>query len=278
MHRSGFAAPLQRQQTAAGSEKAVKPMLSKLRKNLKWLDPFTYVDLFVMPRLNPKDNEYLGWAIYIFFAFVFALAFYTLLGLALNTNSPLMIVVSASMEPVLYRGDVVLLQGVPPQSLNAPLVELDAQTLRNTALIDFAQIGYELGDDGVLRSKILDFGNGKKTEITTNGDIVVYFSELRNEPIIHRAVAKLHAKDGYYIITKGDNYTKNTTVDQDCGKVFSGMPSKPCINLYPQPAEKLDGRMILKIPFLGCAKLWLMDDLATLLTQGKLPANFGGVC
>lgn len=31
---------------------------------------------------------------------------------ALHTDSPLVIVVSGSMEPVFYRGDVVLLKGV----------------------------------------------------------------------------------------------------------------------------------------------------------------------
>ncbi|AEH24771.1 signal peptidase I [Pyrococcus yayanosii] len=35
----------------------------------------------------------------------------------LHTDSPLVIVVSGSMEPVFYRGDVVLLEGVKPEDV-----------------------------------------------------------------------------------------------------------------------------------------------------------------
>ncbi|AIF70212.1 hypothetical protein PAP_09170 [Palaeococcus pacificus DY20341] len=39
------------------------------------------------------------------------------LKIALHTDSPLVIVVSGSMEPVFYRGDVVLLEGVSPEDI-----------------------------------------------------------------------------------------------------------------------------------------------------------------
>ncbi|NJF25067.1 signal peptidase I [Thermococcus sp. Bubb.Bath] len=37
---------------------------------------------------------------------------------AMATNSPLVIVISGSMEPVFYRGDVVLLKGVNPNDIH----------------------------------------------------------------------------------------------------------------------------------------------------------------
>jgi signal peptidase len=55
----------------------------------------------------------LAWVI-ITIVVVFGLQFG--LGAALHTDSPLVIVVSGSMEPVFYRGDVVLLKGVTDPS------------------------------------------------------------------------------------------------------------------------------------------------------------------
>ncbi|ASJ01497.1 signal peptidase I [Thermococcus gorgonarius] len=39
------------------------------------------------------------------------------LKIVMNTDSPLVIVISGSMEPVFYRGDVVLLKGVSPDDI-----------------------------------------------------------------------------------------------------------------------------------------------------------------
>lgn len=50
-------------------------------------------------------------------ALVVVFAFHTGLKFALRTDSPLVIVVSGSMEPVFYRGDVVLLKGVKPEEV-----------------------------------------------------------------------------------------------------------------------------------------------------------------
>ncbi|MBU0662528.1 MAG: hypothetical protein ABH854_00430 [Candidatus Diapherotrites archaeon] len=255
-------------------------MLRELREKLKWLDPFTYVDLYVMPRVNPKENEYLAWAVYIVFAFIFAYVFYTGLGLLMGTASPMVIVVSASMEPVLYRGDVVFLQGVSPENLNAPEVELNEPTLNRRGLNEFARIAYLLREDGALVAQQVEFLNGtpKVLPIEKTGDIVVYYSALRDEPVIHRIAAKLHAQDGYYLLTKGDNVLKNTTLDQDCGTVSDGVPQQSCITLYPLPVQNIDGRMLFKIPLIGCAKLWIFDNLGSLATTGKLPENFSGFC
>ena len=51
-------------------------------------------------------------------ALVAVFAFEEGLKVALHTGSPLVIVVSGSMEPVFYRGDVVLLKGVEPEGVH----------------------------------------------------------------------------------------------------------------------------------------------------------------
>ncbi len=250
--------------------------LKELREKLKWLDPFTYVDLYVMPKVNPKNNEVVAWAVYLVSAFVFAWIFYTVLGIALGTSSPMVIVLSGSMQPLYSRGDVIVMQGTDSAGLQGVEVHLDEQTLLETPLSSFAQPVYS-NAGSVRRIEGIQFSSGQTIDITKQGSVVVYWSDLRKEPIIHRVVAKLHGADGCYVITKGDS-EMNTTVDQDCGKVIAGRPEKNCIALYPVPVEKLQGKAVLQIPFVGCFKLWLFDDLGSLITRGTLPEHFSGVC
>lgn len=108
--------------------------MAGLREKLKWLDPFTYVDKFLMPKINPKNNEVIAWVIYLVSAFVFAFAIYTILGLLLGTNSPMVIVVSGSMEPTMYRGDVVVLHGVNPADIKAPEINTGLPSLEKVPL------------------------------------------------------------------------------------------------------------------------------------------------
>ncbi len=55
--------------------------------------------------------------LYIFMGLVMAYAINTGLGYALDTNKPIMAVVSSSMEPTFYRGDLVVVKGVPTEEL-----------------------------------------------------------------------------------------------------------------------------------------------------------------
>ncbi len=247
------------------------------RKKLKWLDPFTYVDLYVMPKVNPKDNEAISWVVYLASAFLFAWLIYTGLGLAFGTQSPMMIVVSGSMEPLYNRGDIILLHGAGEDSVNSPEVVFDFPSLKERELASFAELIYS--DSSPKKIEAISFNNGQNLSITQDGDIVVYWSNRMNEPVVHRTVAKLRAGDGVYFLTKGDS-VYNTTVDQDCGLILNGRPQKACIELYPVPVENLQGKSFFQIPILGCVKLWLLDDLGSLLTTGKLPNEFkeGNIC
>ena len=118
-------------------------MLKKIKERLNWLkylDPFYYVDTYVVPKVNPENIEWINWVIYVVSALFFAWLIYSLLGFLLATASPMVIVVSGSMEPVLYRGDVVVMQGASPENLVAESTTLRLPTLTKTALAEISTI------------------------------------------------------------------------------------------------------------------------------------------
>ncbi len=231
----------------------LKETLSTVRKNLKWLDPFTYVDLYLMPIANPNNDKLLGNIVYIITAFIFAFILYTGLGLLLSTSSPIVIVLSGSMEPSMYRGDVVFLTGTSAEGVAAQELEL------NTPLqgVPFPMVGSV--DD---RNSKVTLINGETATINREGNPIVYRSTLMGEQIIHRAVLKIKASDGTYILTKGD---ANPSIDQDCGALLENRFEKPCIEPFLIPSSQIDGKVIFKIPLLGYIKLLLVDDISVLL-------------
>jgi signal peptidase I len=283
--------------------------LKEWRKKLKWLDPFTYVDLWVMPKVNPDNNKVIETVVYVVFAFIFALALYALLGLILWTKNPLVIVVSGSMQPNLYRGDVVVMHGINPPDIKGETVEINTD-LAGKTLDEFASVDYA-GQTMTI--------NGQTLPLNQSGDTVVYYSDLTGVQIIHRVVANIKTPQGHYLLTKGDNQTTNQSIDQDCGQVYAKQlhnqslvnapkqwfqlsgteycactipprnevvkgtnclvcSEKPCNTVQPIKAEQTDGIQILRIPLLGCIKLWLLDDLVSLLAGRGLPSHFNGVC
>ena len=184
--------------------------LKELRQKLKWLDPFTYVDLWVMPKVNPNNNKAIETVVYVVFAFIFALALYALLGLILWTKNPLVIVVSGSMQPNLYRGDVVVMHGLSPQDIRGAAIEIDTD-LSGKSLSEFAAIDYAGQTISIA---------GQSIPLNQSGDTVVYYSDLSGVQIIHRVVANIKTPQGHYLLTKGDNQATNQFVDQDCGQVY----------------------------------------------------------
>lgn len=241
---------------------------------LKWLDPFTYVDLYVMPVVNPNEHELKAWVVYIVFAFIFAFIIYSLFGFLLGTDSPMVIVVSNSMIPNLYRGDVIVMQGVPEEYIFVQESELDYFSLDGMPMGYYAYTmcsknGSEqlkncksfiteavLGDDVSISSfstRKIVLANNDEIDIDQTGDIVVYDSDLQNRPIIHRVVAKIRVKDGVYLFTKGDSEF-NPLIDQQAGIASSAINVKD-----------IKGKAILRIPLIGYIKLLLVDDIKYLL-------------
>jgi len=251
------------------------PSLKEKFAFLKWLDPFTYSDL-LLEKINPEKNEAINWAVYIATALVSALLLYTVLGLLFQSISPMVIVVSGSMEPAFHRGDVMVLSGWFLPDLKAETVELplkiDGVNLGEYATTICSVEGQEyffecrslaeemsagvFSREQVVAQAIYFPSIDKEIPITKNGDVIVYFSESHGIPVIHRAVAKIQAEDGLFVLTKGDSKL-NSFVDQDT----SLAPSATRV-------DELHGEAVLMIPWLGYVKLILLDDIPCYLTSG----------
>jgi len=275
-------------------------MLENIRSKLKWLDPFTYVDIVIIPKvkaLNKKmqlivflatyiillglvaivfgftpvlagsvtllyiylfffeKDEALVLSIYVVSAFVFAyVLYYFVLSLLLGTSSPLVIVFSGSMQPILYRGDVVILGSPNNIEMNEVVVDFP---IGEKLVSEYAEIGSKM-ENGSYRNASLKI-NGQEYEFDPNGPIVVYYSSLQNRDIIHRAVLRIRSPDGDFFITFGDN---NARIDQDCGGNANPVS---CINKSAVSEKNLTGKYLFHIPFLGQAKLFFFDDLPKLL-------------
>lgn len=261
----------------AGSRK----MLEKVRSALKWIDPFTYVDLYLMPKLNPEKSELKANIIYILTAFFSAWLIYTLLGLLLGTPNPLVIVVSGSMEPVYYRGDVILITGVNSATLKAQTINLK-EDIKGKPLTEYANPICELTKtkQRFSCSKILGLQtrinklsevdtvalvfneNNKEIPIKKDGDIVVYFSNVTGQPIIHRAITKIVSNNQTYVLTKGDS-VNNPFLDQ----YFLPEIGLNGFSRTAIPVSELKGKAVFKIPLIGYVKLLLFDDIPAFISK-----------
>ena len=258
------------------------------RRKLRWLDPFTYVDEFVMPVVNPRNSEVLAWAVYILSALVFAWAFYALLGFVLSTPTPIMIVVSGSMEPLMHRGDLVLVQGVQAEQLKGQQVPYGS-SLEKVPLHSFATTLCSHFNETERQSPCVEFFpefregppygfetvgihliDDREIFFDREGDIIIYRSPTKNEDIIHRVLLKVIADDTY-LLTKGDNQKTNPFLDQE---IIGGAAISP----YLVRADSINGKAVLFVPLIGCAKLWLFDGLSSLVLRGRLPEEFRGIC
>lgn len=237
----------------------------EIKQKLRWLDPFTYSDL-LLKKIGWEDNGLLRFITELVTAFVAAFLLYSIIGFVMGTAMPLVIVLSGSMEPVLHRGDIVLLQGAAaPEAVKVQSISLN-RNLSGLAFSDFGSATYFLDESNRRVVYSLVFAD-QNVRLNTEGDIVVYFSQqpgIPPQPIIHRAVLRIHANDGDFFLTKGDSIF-NPTFDQDCGRVVLGQSEKACITLYPIKASELQGKTVGFIPLVGYVKLILVDDLAQFL-------------
>ena len=94
--------------------------------------------------------------------------------------------------------------------------------------------GFSRGDIIVVR--------GKKPEKIEVGDVIVFHS-TRPYPIIHRVVEINKIKNKYYFKTKGDH---NEAVVREIGEDAIS-------------EERVIGRAVFKIPWLGYLKIWFVE-------------------
>jgi len=235
-------------------------MFEKLKNILKYIDPYFYMDLFINYLHNKGiKNKALDVTIYIVYSLILAIILLKILALLLGTGEAMMIVVSESMEPNLNIGDIAVL--VNPEIIN-PGQEINVDlNLKNKPISQFVKINYGLRNE-IINNKNVGLVYTESIEIDNNiypikqeGDVIVYYTPLLKKKIIHRAIFKINANDGSYYITKGDNKTKNTLIDQDCGALPNGQITKECITVYPIEEDKVLAKYWFKIPYLGYIKI-----------------------
>ncbi|PVX25562.1 MAG: signal peptidase I [Candidatus Bathyarchaeum sp.] len=103
------------------------------------------------------------------------LVFWYGLGFVLRTGNPILAVASESMEPVLYKGDLIVIEGIED--------------------IDDIQVGFK--------------------DAEQPGDIIIFHKPTDpDELIVHRAIEKIDKADGTYVFkTQGDNERTNRHPD-----------------------------------------------------------------
>jgi signal peptidase I len=196
-------------------------------------------------------------------ALVAAVGFWFALGFILQTATPINVITSCSMLPVMDRGDLIILQG---GAVKVP------ETTTSMALAGAVYENFSLADPYSGRVNFLTFPfvngqpvfgstfkechqesvglacldavelNNESYRVDYGNDVIVY-APHPSWPglIIHRAFLKINAADGVYYVTKGDN---NKFLDQQSAIEFVR-------------SQDVQGKVLLRVPYLGYLKLFL---------------------
>jgi len=166
-----------------------------------------------------EGEGWLSWVVDIVLAFVLIkFVVYPVLGLVLVTSHPIVAVVSGSMEH----------DGSFDSWWQSQKTLYDGYNITKEQFAEFSyKNGFNKGDLMILYSK-------KNIKV---GDIAVFNSDGKFDPIIHRVVA-ITEKDGKkYYFTKGDHNLGIASFEQNI------------------PEEKIIGKAIIRVPYLGWIKI-----------------------
>ncbi len=231
----------------------------------------------------------------------FALGAWLLLSFLLNTSSPINVVTSCSMLPNLERGDLIILQGGELNTQAAGLDKNLSQLEYRQFYLNNQQTGSRITlpfidnqslfsiqakecnrvyKDRQTPTICLDSINlqGVNYSQKPSHDTMVFESDTSAGLIIHRSLLKMNATDGEYYLTKGDN---NQFPDQLSGfpvikrqemrQVLLNIPLIGIVGLnqnasiiYSKENDlKVKGKVLLRVPYIGYAKLFLFLQFAT---------------
>ncbi len=192
------------------------------------------------------DNSFLSWIVNVVLAFVLIkFIVYPGLGLILGTNFPIVAVVSGSMEHNVVFNDYLNKYAVcgsyhdERRSLSfdewwdvCGFWYLDNSNISKKDFAGFPfKNGFNTGDIIILTS-----GNNAKL-----GDVVVFITPYKPDPIIHRVVKEESDK----FITKGDHNGDSDDRSE----------------VGPAWKKRVVGKAFIRIPFLGWIKIWFIDLL-----------------
>jgi len=220
----------------------------EIKEKLKWIDPFTYLDFFI-EFLHKKGLNYKVLDIVLQILYALLLAYITILIIGFFTGAakPITIVVTGSMEPNVNIGDLLIIGA--------------AKNIETTDVYYDEVAGGK--DVEEFLEPILVNGNTTKVKIDGNiyelnitADVIMYYSPIVNKDLVHRAVLRIHAKDGVFYLTKGDNTETNFMLDEDCEFVYGlYLVKNACLYKTAIPESEIQGKMLFKIPYIGYIKV-----------------------
>lgn len=192
------------------------------------------------------DDSVLSWLANIVLAYLFIVfIFYPGMGFLLNTSYPLVAVVSGSMEHMIISHD----DKINPNLCGTNYDKTDLFVNFNSY---WEKCGSWYSEHNISKEEFskFTFKNGfNKGDIVfiygTNpknlkiGDVIVFKSNVRTEPIIHRIVDINTVNEKLVFTTKGDHNGSFGSVDMNI------------------TSDKILGRGIFRVPFLGWFKIWV---------------------
>ncbi|MFH1440364.1 MAG: signal peptidase I [Candidatus Woesearchaeota archaeon] len=187
-----------------------------------------------------ENDSIWSWILNIILAFVLIkFIIYPGLGLVLGTNYPIVAVVSGSMEhdgnfDTWWESSAACKENLCSQE----------QWYNNYGISRSEFEGYRF-NNGFNKGDII-FLSGVRADKVNEGDVVVFQTSYRKEPIIHRVV-KISSKEGNNIYqTKGDH-------NMDSGKYDENIQESQVI-----------GKGVFKVPYLGWIKIGFVNLLGML--------------
>ena len=171
---------------------------------------------------------------------------YPLLGIFLGTSYPIVAVVSESMEHGLYNG---VLCGKNPNDFKESFDNYwdvcgEWYEQKGITREEFKKFPFKHGFD---KGDVIILWKANKANLQA-GDILV-FRGARPQPIIHRIVDISEEDGAYYVQTKGDHNSNS----------IQGSTGETRIT-----EERMVGKGILRIPYLGWGKILFVDAVRPL--------------
>lgn len=187
-----------------------------------------------------NEDSFLSWFVYIILAFVLVrFIIYPALGFVFGTSYPIVAVVSGSMEHDGSFDDWWNSKAILDEKMVTQHAFYDSYDITKENFKSFRfKNGFNTGDIMILF--------GSTSEKINVGDVIVYMTN-RPDPIIHRVIEKDLNSEQITFRTKGDhNFESYNT---------------PWLDETNITEDKIIGKAVLRVPFLGYVKIIFFDGL-----------------
>jgi signal peptidase I len=208
---------------------------------------------------------------FVLLALILAFGILQTTGTVLETERPVVSVVSCSMYPEYDRGDILVVDGVDFSTIDEGDVIIFNVPMESAVRIDGEEysLGEELTDTSLGPAKITTVEenqaiieiDGQRIRVSSGGTYQVSDSNLEvvnvsgvNIPVVHRVTEKRNDS----LETKGDNnpqqldFEKDISPEQVYGKVFFRIPKIGAVKLIAMDLAGLTGDPLTIDTYSGC--------------------------